>query len=228
MTHITTPRVNTTGGNRPRRVRYVAAAAATLAVVGATGCSGEDLTERFVENRIEAESGENVDIDLDGGNIRIETEDGVIEMNSDGDGNISIQGEGTDGDFSIDSDDGVTVFEGNDGSTVIDAGGSGVPDSFPGSIPLPDGFQPQVSQSVATTEGDGWVLGGEMNTTVADIATTYFPLLEAAGFERLHLTETPDSVIFNFDNGEHSVSGLAGDNGSGAIYFNITVADSQR
>ena len=227
MTHITTRRVNTTAHHGPRPVRHLAAAVTTLAIIGTTGCSGEDLTERFVENRIQAETGEDVDFDLSGGNVRIETEDGVFEMNTDDDGNISIRGEGVDGDFSIDSDDGVTVFEGDDGTAVFDVGGSGVPDSFPGSVPLPDGFQPQVSQTVATAEGDGWVLGGEMSATVADIAAAYFPQLEAAGFERLHLTETPDSVIFSFDNGEHSVSGLAGDNGSGATYFNVTVAASQ-
>ena len=219
-------RVKTTRRNGTRRARYVTAAVA-LAVVGATGCSGEDLAEGFIENRIEAESGEQVDIDLDGGNFRLETEDGVIEMNTDGDGNISIRGDGVDGDFSIDSEDGVTVFEGDDGATVIDAGGSGVPDGFPGSVPLPDGFEPQVSQSVASAQGDGWVLGGEMNVAAADVAAAYLSQLEAAGFEQLQLTETPDTVIFSFDNGEYTVSGLAGDNGGGATYFNVTVAESQ-
>jgi hypothetical protein len=230
MTTNTTTNTNTIDvgatGRRARQIRRAAAAAATLALVGA-GCSGEDLTERFVENAIERESGENVDIDLDGGNIRIETDEGVVEMNADGEGNISITGEGTDGNISIDSDDGVTVIESDEGTAVIEAGGAGVPDSFPGSVPLPDGFSPEFSQSISTSEGEAWTLAGEMSSSVADIVASYFPQLEGAGFERLQVTETPDSVIFTFGNGEYSVTGLAGDDGSDGTFFNVTVAPSE-
>jgi hypothetical protein len=217
----------TVPATRRARARRVRLTAAGIAVVGVAGCSGEDIAERVIENRIEAESGENIDIDLDSGNIRIETDEGTFEMSADGEGNISIRGEGTDGNISIDSDDGVTVIESDDGTAVI-GGGAGVPDGFPGSVPLPDGFEPQFSQSVSTAEGDAWILGGEMDGTAAEIAESYLPSLEAAGFERLHMTESPDSVIFTYDNGEFSVNGLAGDDGDGGTYFNVTVADSQR
>lgn len=212
--------------NPVRRHRLVAATAA-VAVVAVAGCSGEDVAERLIEEGVERESGEDVDIDFDDGNIRIETDEGVVEMNADGDGNISIEGEGTDGDFSIDSDDGVTVIESEDGSAVISAGGAGVPDDFPASVPLPDGFEPEYSQSMSSDQGSGWVLGGPIGMTAAEVADSYFAALEAAGFERLTVTETPESVIFGFDDGEHSVSGLAGDDGSGETFFNITVAESQ-
>jgi hypothetical protein len=208
--------------------RRFGVAASTIAVVGAAGCSGEDIAERVVENRIEAESGQDVDIDLDGGNVRIETDEGTFELNSDGEGNISIEGSGTDGGISIDAEDGVTVIESEDGTATINSGGAGVPDGFPASVPLPDGFEPQFSQSMTTTEGDGWILGGEMEGTAAEIGESYFSALEAAGFERLQVTETPDSVIFVYDDGAFSVSGLAGGDDSGGTYFNITVADSQQ
>lgn len=49
----------------------------------------------------------------------------------------------------------------------------------------------------------------------------------AGGPNSLSLDGSGDTVIFSYDNGEHSVSGLAGDNGGGATYFNVTVAASQ-
>lgn len=218
--------MNTTQQRTIRR-RFLGSAAAVVAVVAVAGCSGEDVAERLIEEGVERESGGDVDIDFDDGNIRIETDEGVFEMTNDGEGNISVQGEGVDGDFSIDSEDGQTVIESEDGSAVINAGGAGVPDDFPGSVPLPDGFEPEFSQSMSSDQGSGWVLGGPIGMSASDVAESYFAELESAGFERLSVTETPDSVIFGFDNGEYSVSGLAGDDGSGETFFNITVADSQ-
>lgn len=213
--------------SRNGRCGIAGVAVAALAVVGA-GCSGEDLAERVVENRIEAESGEDVDIDLDGGSIRVETDEGTFEMNADGDGNVSIEGSGADGNISIDSEDGVTVIESEDGTATIDQAGAGVPDGFPDSVPLPDGFDPQFSQSMSTPEGDGWILGGEMDGPASDIGDSYLSALEAAGFEQLQRTETPDALIFTFDNGTYSVTGLIGEDGDAPTYVNLTVADTQQ
>lgn len=218
--------MNTTQRGTIRGRRLAGSAVAVAAVVAVAGCSGEDVAERLIEEGVEREAGGDVDIDFDDGNIRIETDEGVVEMTADGDGNISIEGEGADGDFSIDSDDGVTVIESEDGSAVI-AGGAGVPDDFPASVPLPGGFDPEFSQSMSSDQGSGWVLGGPIEMTAAEVADSYFSALESAGFERLTVTETPESVIFGFDDGEYSVSGLAGDDGSGETFFNITVAESQ-
>jgi hypothetical protein len=207
------------------RVAWIAVAA--IAVVGAAGCSGEDLAERVVENRLEAESGGDVDIDLDDGNIRIESDEGTFEMNADGDGNISIEGSGAEGNISIDSEDGVTVIESDDGTATISQTGAGVPDDFPASVPLPEGFEPQFSQSMSTPEGDGWILGGEMDGSPSEIGDAYLPALESAGFEQVQRTEMPDSVIFTYDDGTYSVTGMIGDDGSGGTYLNMTVAASQ-
>jgi len=209
-----------------RRHHTILGVTALIGLVGA-GCSSEDLAERAIEEGIERESGDDVDIDLDDGNVRIETEDGVVEMNTDGDGNVSIEGEGVDGDFSIDSEDGVTVIESEDGDTVVSQGGGEVPDDFPGSVPLPDGFEPEFTQSMSTSDGGGWVLAGPIDMSAADLADSYFAALESAGFARQAVTETPDTIIFGFDNGEYSVNGVAGEDGSGATYFNLTVAESQ-
>lgn len=214
------------GDRRSTRGRSVMGVVATLAALVAVGCSGEDLAERAIENQIEREGGGDVDIDLDSGEIRIETEDGVVEMNTDGDGNVSIDGEGVDGNISIDSEDGVTVIEGPDGSSVIETGGTDIPDDFPSTIPLPDGFTPQFTQSADSGGVTGWILGGEMDGSVSDIAEPYFAALEAAGFERTALTESPDSAIFVYDDGTYSVNGLIGADTSGATYVNLTIAQA--
>lgn len=209
--------------NRRRTGRLTVVAAAVLAV--AAGCSSEDIAERAIERQLENEAGQDVDIDLDDGNIRIETEDGTIEMNSDGDGNISI--EGGDGNVSIDSEDGVTVIESDDGTATISQG-AGVPDDFPESVPLPEGFTPEFSQSLSSADGDGWVLGGEIEGSPAEVGEAYAAALEAAGFERLQLTETTDAWLFTYDDGTYTVNGMAGAGTDGdATYFNVTVAESQ-
>lgn len=219
--------MNGTHQVRSGRRRFFGSAPAVAAIVALAGCSGEDVAERLIEERVERESGGDVDIDVDGGNIRIETEDGTFEMSSDGDGNISIDGEGADGEISIDSEDGVTVIESDEGNAVISSGGAGVPDDFPASVPLPDGFDPDFTQSMASDQGDGWILGGPIDATPAEVAESYLAALESAGFEQLQMTETQGSLFFAFDDGEYSVSGLAGDDGSGETYVNITVLDSQ-
>ena len=98
-----------------RRVVRATALALGLVVVGA--CSGEDLLENAIENRIEAESGEDVDIDFDDGNFTIESEDGTVEFSTDDDGNVTVDGVGEAGEeFSINSDDGTTTIESEDGT----------------------------------------------------------------------------------------------------------------
>ena len=79
-------RTTTRTGASTRSGRRRLAGVAVVAVVGLAGCSGEDIAERIAENRIEAEAGEDVDIDLDGGNIRVETDEGTFEMNADSEG----------------------------------------------------------------------------------------------------------------------------------------------
>lgn len=230
-----------------RAPRVAAVLAASLAIAG---CSGEGMTERFIENRIEAETGEKIDLDLSGGNVRIQTEDGVVEMRTDGDGNVTIRGEGIDGgdfemrsdgdgnmtvrgdgidgegNFSMDSDGGDVRIETEDGTSVFSSGGAGVPATFPGSVPLPAGFSPQYSQTYSTNGADSWMLGGEIAGSASELAASYLPQLEAAGYQRLHITESPDAVLFTFDNGTYAVTGIAGDDGNDGTYVNLTVTPS--
>ncbi len=56
----------------------------TAAVLGGTlaGCSGEDVTEAVLENRIEAAADGEVELDLSEGGIAVETEDGSFTATS--------------------------------------------------------------------------------------------------------------------------------------------------
>lgn len=218
--------MNVTQGPQQVRRGWIGAAAAVVAVVTVAGCSGEDIAERITEQAIERESGGDVDVDLDGGNIRVQTEDGSFEMSTDDDGNISIRSEDGEGQMSIDSEDGRTVIESDEGTAVIEQSAD-IPDDFPSSVPLPSGFEPQMVQSMASDDESGWVLTGPMSQTAAELAESYLPALESAGFERQSVTEAPDMLIFGFDNGEYAVTGVAGDDGTGSVYFTLTVGASQ-
>lgn len=211
-----------TRSGRTGGTRSGAAAVAMLAIAAVAGCSGEDIAERVIERQVERESGEEVDIDLGGGNVRIETDEGTFEMRADGDGQISI--DGGDGQISIDSEDGITVIESEDGTAVIESGGTELPADFPASVPLPDGFSPQFTQSMTTDQGGGWVLSGTVDTAPADLAARYFESLAAAGFERTQVTETPDAVFFGFESDEYVVSGGATADGGDTVTFSLTVA----
>lgn len=201
-TRRTTRRPTTRTGASTRSGRRRLAGVAVVAVVGVAGCSGEDIAERIAENRIEAEAGEDVDIDLDldGGNIRVETDEGTFEMNADGEGNVSIEGSGTDGDISIDSDDGVMVVEGEDGTATFTQGDGELPEGFPADIPLPDGLVIQLSQSMDMGGGQqGWLVVGEAPGEWQPYSDELIAALDGAGFVQQQLTTTPTGVVAGYE-----------------------------
>ncbi|MGB0112273.1 MAG: hypothetical protein WBP59_03550 [Ilumatobacteraceae bacterium] len=66
-----------------QRTLFIGALAATASFLGA--CSSEEAAERLVEQQLAAEGIEDVEIDLDTGDVRIETEDGVFSTGSSAD-----------------------------------------------------------------------------------------------------------------------------------------------
>lgn len=198
----------------------------TAAVV-LLGCSGEDIAENVLEDRIEAESGEDVDIDFDDGDISIRSEDGefTLEVDED-DGNVSISGSSDDGEFTIESEDGETVIETEDGETIIGSTGGELPDDFPASIPLPNGFDVQYAQSIAGPDGQTFIVGGAVDGTPTDVLDEYVAVLEDAGFDRQQLTSTAEGGFFGYDDGEYAVSGGIGSEGEAASFLTITVGPS--
>ena len=115
------------------------------------------------------------------------------------------------------------------GRTVISSSG-GLPDGFPGAVPLPDGFTVQYSQASATPDGQAFVVGGTVAGDPLELAREMADGLEAAGFAQVQFTETPDSAFFGFDDGEYYVGGTLASDGDagGSSIMNLTVGPSQQ
>lgn len=196
-----------------------------LGALVVTGCSGEDAAESILENALENESGEDVDIDFDDGNISIETDEGTFKMNADGEGGFEIEGSGDDGEFSISGDDGQIEFETEDGSGTITTGGD-VPDGFP-EIPLPEGMTVVVSQQSDMPDGVAYVLAltapGDFSAYVDELVA-YF---DASGYTQQSLTTTPDGAFFAYVSDERTIAGGAtADDSTGGMSVNFTVGPS--
>ncbi len=105
-----------------------------LVLFAASGCFGQNIVERIaeeaIEKAIEKDSGENVEIDLEEGEMTIQSDEGEVSISSDDD---SIE---------IKSDEGeVTIGVGTE-----------LPDGFPGNVPVyPD---MEITTSWKSTEND--------------------------------------------------------------------------
>lgn len=138
--------------------------ASLLFALAMTSCG--KLAEEAIEQAIEADSGEDVEIDFD----------------SD-DGTLSIQGE--DGEsFSIDVDEdgesSVMSSTDEDGNTFEMVTGAGLPDSWPGELPVPPG---NIATSSVMSENDNRIL--TLVTEVGDSENAhddYVDQLTSAGF----------------------------------------------
>lgn len=187
-----------------------------LVVVGVvavgSGCGGDKLAEKLVEDRIEAEGGGDVDIDFDGGDLSIKTEDGEFSIKTDSDGNVSVQGSGQDGDgnFTIDSENGETVFEGEDGTAVFSQNGD-LPEDFPGEIPVPDHVTIVFAQSATSGEGTGYAIAGTTARSIGDVSAEMQSSLEANGFSQEQLTTTPDGSIMVYRSASYVVTAIIGE-----------------
>jgi hypothetical protein len=118
-------------------------AVAGLLVLGASGCGkvADEVGEKAAENAIEASSGGNADIDIDGGEMSIETDEGTYT--ADGSGEVRI--------------------ETADGSYV--AGTGELPDGWPTQVRLPDDLEILTSSNI---KGDGDQLLSVVGTTALD------------------------------------------------------------
>ncbi len=202
------------------------AVSVTMAVVTA-GCSGEDVAERVIENRIESESGEDIDIDLDDGDMSIRSEDGEFSIDiDDDDGSISISGVDDGEEFSIESEDGETVFRSEEGETVM-MSSEDLPDDFPGSVPLPDGYTIEFSQMVEMPEGQAFSLIGMVSGDPVDVTNDYVAALESAGFAQVQLTTMADGAFFSYQDDTYDVGGSVGSNDDGTSAMNINVSPRQ-
>lgn len=173
-------------GTTTRALQRVAITAAAALAIGA--CSTEDVAERVaeeaIEQQVEGEGGGDVDIDLGDGGVRIEGEDGAVEMSF--------------------GEDGVSVISTPEGEFRT---GTELPDDFPSGVPLPDGMTIISAASMASPDGTTYVVNGSVDRGVSEANDGYADALAAAGFEQLAMTETPDGTFFTFGDDEWDVAG---------------------
>lgn len=187
-------------------------------VLLAAACGGDEISERLIEDRIEAETGGDVDIDLDGdsGSFSVRTEDGSIEFDADGDGSFTVDGvDGGGGRFSVDSEDGVTVIETEDGDATIVQGGGDLPDGFPDAVVLPDGLDIELSQSMDAGDGQtGYLVIGSVDGGWESYFDELIASLQSAGFDEEQVTRTPTGGVLSYRRGDTTVFGNVGESGT--------------
>jgi len=116
--------------------RTLTIVAAGLSLAAFTGCSAiaeratEKIVEEGVERAVEADTGEDVEIDFDSdGNFSIETDDGSFSVDEEGSFELETQdgtytGEADENSYVINDDDGVVVeaqFDEDDGSFTLES-----------------------------------------------------------------------------------------------------------
>lgn len=199
-----------------------------MLVLGA--CSSEDLSERIAEEAIErqleaeGQTGD-VDIDLGDGEFRVETPEGSVVVNVDdqGDGNISISGQDGEGDVQMDFDeeDGMTVISTPEGEMVIGSGE--LPADWPASVPVPAGLAIDSSTSMDSPDGRSFLVGGTIDADFVEATRAYIAELEAAGFTSQSVTESTDGTFFGFVSDEWNVSGGIFPDGSGGGTSQVSI-----
>jgi hypothetical protein len=199
------------------------ARALVLAIAGVlalTACG--DSAENGVEQLIESQGGGDVDLDLDGdGGISIQTEDG--DMTMDENGNFVITDENGDvvsGNVDVDGD-GVTV-ESEDGS-FSSGSGSELPDTWPEAVPEPDGMEILSSSAMSDGDRDGFVVIGGVG---ADFLDEYTAALEAAGFDLESEFDAEAVAERSYTDGSWNVGVAVFDNGDG-LQATLTVFTSE-
>jgi major membrane immunogen (membrane-anchored lipoprotein) len=201
-------------------VRRLAGATVTFALISLGACSSDDASEGFVENLIEQNAGEDIDIDIDDGDIRVATSDGTFEMDTDDDGNVEIRSD--EGDVLLNTgEDGRTVISSDEGTMVF--GGSEIPENFPSEVPIPGGMTVDNTSSMSDDGGaQTFSLGGTVVGEATAFVETYVSALQAAGFTEQSRTTTSNGSFFTYAGPAWTVNGIVSDDATGA-YAQISV-----
>jgi hypothetical protein len=126
-----------------------------LVLFAASGCFGQNIAEKIaeevIEKAIEKDSGENVEIDLEDGEISIQSDEGEISISSDDD---SIE---------IKSDDGeVTIGTGTE-----------LPDGFPGNVPVYPDMEITTAWKVTENDKDSYSISALTEDAGDDVFAWY-------------------------------------------------------
>ncbi len=209
----------------------VTGAVFALGALALSACSSEDLAERVAEEAIERQleadgQAGDVDIDFSDGEFRVETPEGsmVVNIDDQGDGNISISGQDGEGDvqMNFDEEDGVTVISTPEGEMVIGTGE--IPPDFPASVPVPSGLAVESATSMDSPDGLSFIIGGTLEGDFLEATRAYTAALEAAGFTRQSITESTDGTFFGFASAEWNVSGGIFPDGSGSGTSQVSIS----
>lgn len=184
-----------------RTLRVSAAIAACFAFT-ACGAIAEKVTEEGAERILEAESGENIELDFDSddGSFSIETEDGGFSL--DDDGTFVV----TDGDGSVftgsASDDGIAVVDDN-GDPVLNVAGNGdggeisiqgddgeavyrldteIPAEWPSAVPLPDGLDIEGGTYIASDGEQVITVVGTPAGSAVEYTDSWLSSVTSSGF----------------------------------------------
>ncbi|MGK0276184.1 MAG: hypothetical protein ACI9N0_002572 [Ilumatobacter sp.] len=186
-----------------RRSLGAVAAAGLMLSMSACGAIAEKITEEGAERIIEGETGENVELDINGdGGISFQSDEGGFSFNEDGEFVI------TDAEGSVfsgnASEDGVVVFD-QDGNPVVDVdvdvnGETGqvtlqgedgesfyrvvteIPTEWPNDVPRPDGLAVETGSIIKADGQTLMTLLGSPNGSAIDFTNAYGAALGAAGF----------------------------------------------
>ncbi|HUF97001.1 MAG TPA: hypothetical protein VMM60_02655 [Ilumatobacter sp.] len=206
--------------NSQRTLRGFAVPLSVLGLVAfGAACSGDDLAESIVERQIEAETGDDVDFQINDGGMTFESEEG--SMTVDADGNMII--ESPEGSILVNADgDGNVEMIGEDGeSTYTATAGGDLPDEFPTDIAIPGGFILLDSSVMGDATMSLVTVAFGTNDSVDDAGTAITASLEAAGYERQQFVDQDSMLYITYLRGEETVTVTVADEPSGSGQDNV-------
>lgn len=151
-----------------------------LIVAGGCGKASEKIAEKATEKAIERSGG---DVDIDGGKVKIGTEEGDLTYETDDDGNLKVTG--PDGEVMMETDgEGGLSITGEDGESTFTTGGDAeIPEGWPEGLDLPDGATLTGSSSLGTAETRVLTIQAGVPGTAADVYDDFKDRLDEGGYE---------------------------------------------
>jgi hypothetical protein len=156
--------------------------------IDGTDADGNDFSLDGDEDGIEIDgaNGESIDIDSNG-----------TFTSTDKDGNVTTGAATDDGGFTVEGEDGESVF----------TSGPGIPEQWPSDVPQPSDLTDPQGTYIANGDQVNIVVTGQTDGDLDDIFNSYVSELEDAGFtEESKFTQTGELASGSFINGDRIVS----------------------
>lgn len=195
----------------------------TLIMLGAAGLgfalsSCGNATETGLEKLIESQTGGDVDLDLGGDGFSIQTEDGTMTVDADGnfvitdaDGNVITGGaDAESGEFNVESDDG----------SFSTGSATELPEEWPAEIPEPTGLSIANAMVIGSNTERMISVGGSASSE--EFVDSYASALESVGFTEESSFSAEGTISKNYSNGEWTVSvGFFGEGGDNQVNISV-------